>query len=273
MVAPTPSLHMNHNETVLEGSPNFRDLGGYTTDNGQMVRYGKVFRSGHLAKLTDADVEQLVALGLNTVVDFRPNTEQDMFGIDRLPAETTYISIPIGDATMAPAMHLALQNGDYTALHDLADANRKLIRDYTTQFGEVLRLIADPASHPIAFHCIGGKDRTGIAAALLLFTLGVPWDDVRRDYLRSNNRLQGAVEDQIAGLTGSPDAPARPRPTEENLAALRRFFIVESSYIDAGRDEAERLAGSLEQYIRDHLGVSNELQASLRTTLLEPKTA
>jgi protein-tyrosine phosphatase len=170
-------------------------------------------------------------------------------------------------------MHLALQDGDYTALHDLADANRKMVRGYGTEFGAVLRLIADPASHPVVFHCIGGKDRTGIAAALLLFTLGVPWDDVRRDYLRSNDRLQGVVEDQIAGLTGSPNTPARPRPNEENLAALRRFFIVESSYIDAGRDEAERLAGSLEQYIRDHLGVSNEMQASLRSTLLEPATA
>lgn len=236
------------------------------------MRYGKVFRSGHLAKLTDRDLDQLVGLGLNTVVDFRPTTEEDMFGPDRLPPEANYVAIPIGDSAMAPAMHLALQNGDYSALHDLADANRKMIRDYTTEFGEVLRLIADPASHPIVFHCIGGKDRTGIAAALLLFTLGVPWDDVRRDYLRSNNRLQGAVEDQIAGLTGSPNAPARPRPTAENLAALRRFFIVESSYIDAGRDEAERLAGSLEQYIRDHLGVSNELQASLRRALLEPAT-
>lgn len=261
---------MYDSSAFLEGSPNFRDLGGYHTADGLVVRSGKVFRSGHLARLTNADVARLTELGLATVVDFRPPTEREMFGEDRLPPHARYMSIPIGDSAMAPAMHEALKNGDYTELHDLGDANRKMVRDYQNEFGDLLRLIAESDSHPIVFHCIGGKDRTGLAAAFLLSALGVPWETIRKDYLHSNDRLVGAVEEQIAGLTGSPDTPAPPRPSKENLEALRRFFIVDASYIDAGRDEAERIAGSLDHYIRDHLGISAEHVVSLRESLLQP---
>jgi protein-tyrosine phosphatase len=253
----------------LEGAPNFRDLGGYRTIEGRVVRSGRVFRSGHLAALTDADLARLEAAGIRTIVDFRPSNEQEVFGVDRMPPSARLVSIPIGEAGMAPAVQAALGRGEYRSLPDLAVGNRVLVRDHAAQLGEALRLVAAGENHAVVLHCIGGKDRTGVAAALLLSLLGVPWAEVVRDYLRSNERLTGPDSTQrrlLAAATGAdPDKSLPP----EDVDALRRFFQVESSYLEAARDEIERISGSIEAYARDELGVTDQNVASLQELLLD----
>lgn len=256
-------------ELRLDGAPNFRDLGGYRATDGRTVRYGRVFRSGHLAAITDADLALLEVAGIRTVVDFRPGNEQEVFGIDRLPATAHLVSIPIGEAGMAPAVHAALRRADYRALPDLAIANQVLVRDHAEQLGQTLRLIATAESHPVVMHCIGGKDRTGVAAALLLSLLGVPWPEVVRDYLRSNERLTGPDSTQRRLLAAATGADPEQGASSEDREALRRFFQVESSYLDAARDEMELISGSLPAYAREKLRLTDQDVASLRELLLE----
>ena len=253
-------------ETTLEGAPNFRELGGYRTTSGHTVRTGRLFRSGHLAQLTDRDLLTFARLGIRTVVDFRPRSEQDMFGADRLPPDVDYIEIPIGDPAAAPAVGRAFERGDFTSLPDLGAANRLLVRNYAAEWRRLFDLVADVDRHPLVFHCIGGKDRTGLGAALLLSALGVPWATVVQDYLRSNDRIRGAVEDQLSQLAG------RHHPVRHDgasLDALRRFFVLEASYLDEAYDEAVRLAGSVDNYIQNVLGIDAEQRQLLRNQLVE----
>lgn len=250
-------------EITLEGAPNFRDLGGYRTSGGYTVRTGRVFRSGHLAQLTDRDLHTFASLGIRTVVDFRPRAEQDMFGVDRLPPDVDYTEIPIGDPAAASAWSRAVAQGDFTSLPDLREANRLLLRNHSTEFRRLFALVLDTDRHPLVFHCIGGKDRTGLGAALVLTALGVPWATVIQDYLRSNDRIGGAASEQFSRLVGRPQKGA-------NLDALRRFFVLEASYLDAARDEAVRIAGSLDNYIATELGLGAEECSQLRNRLLEP---
>lgn len=254
-------------EITLEGAPNFRDLGGYRTSDGHIVRTGHLFRSGHLALLTDRDLHTLTRLGIRTVVDFRPRAEQDMFGGDRLPPDVEYTEIPIGDPAAASAWSRAVTQGDFTLLPDLRDANRLLLRNHSTAFRKLFALVADTGRHPLVFHCIGGKDRTGLGAALVLTALGVPWATVVQDYQRSNDRIREAVAEQVAHLAG-PDGPGLQH--DANLDALRRFFVVDASYLDAARDEAARIAGSLDNYIATELGFGDEQRKEFRNHLLEP---
>jgi protein-tyrosine phosphatase len=256
--------------SALDGAPNFRDLGGHRTEDGQTVRSGLVFRSGHLANVTDADLDRLNQLGIKKVIDFRPRTEQEMTGYDRLPRDAEYIGVPIGDPDMAPHVKHAIEEHDFTVLPDLAVANRTLVREFAPELGRLLEMASHRENLPIIFHCIGGKDRTGMAAALLLTVLGVPWDAVRDDYLRSNGRLGGTVTDQDAFLEAVTGRYTDTPLSEENLAALRRFFVLEPEYIEAARDEIRLIAGSFDVYVRDWLGLSDTVIDRLRTGLLEP---
>ena len=246
----------------LEGAPNFRDLGGLTAADGRAVRRGRVFRSGHLARLTEPD---LVALeGIRTVVDFRSRTGIEIFGPDRLPDGVRYVSLPIGQ-TYDPAMRAAMAAGRFSELPGLVEGNRALIRDHAAEFGRLMLLIADASALPLVFHCIGGKDRTGVAAALLLSMLGVPWPTVRADYLASNVYFAPSIDARLARLEeragGSPD-PA-------DIEAARRFFIVEEGYIEAAFDEILTIAGSLDAYVTRNMNVPEVAVQRIREHLLE----
>ncbi len=80
-------------DKLIEGARNFRDLGGYRTTAGEVVRCGRVFRSAHLANLTDGDLETFTKLGIRTVVDFRPEVEKDLTGHNRLPEGVRYLTL------------------------------------------------------------------------------------------------------------------------------------------------------------------------------------
>ena len=255
--------------TILDGAPNFRDLGGHRTVDGRRVRSGLVFRSGHLANLTDDDLAKLTSGGVRTVVDFRPQTEREMTGIDLLPEATEYVSIPIGDPSMAPHVKRALEECDFTVLPDLRQANRSLINSFGRQLGRMISMTADTDNLPLVFHCIGGKDRTGIAAALLLAILCVPWETVRDDYLQSNGRIGGTVPDQDAFLDSVVKRQDAAPLTDANRAALRRFFVLEAGYIEAAWDEIDRVAGSFDNYVHDGLGLSDPTIRAIRANLLE----
>ncbi len=256
-------------EALLQGAPNFRDLGGYATTDGTVTRSGLVFRSGHLADLTAPDLETLNRLGIRTVIDFRPQREQEISGQDTLPENVDYVSIPIGDPAMAPHVYRALQHGEFTALPDIIAANRTLVRDFGAQLGEAIRIMSNPESLPLVFHCIGGKDRTGMTAALLLTIVGVPWQTVREDYLRSNTRLGASAVDQDAFLSRLADRTGSGNLTDENRRALRRFFVLEEAYLDAAWDEIGLVADSFDQYVEQHLRIDGETTAALRSLLLE----
>lgn len=254
-------------ETItLKGSANFRDLGGYQTTDGRTVRTGVVFRSGHLANLTDADVVCLDALGLKTVVDFRADHELEVFGHDRLNGSVNRVSIPIGNHKDHQDFYESIRAGDFTALHDLAEASRTMVRDNADDFAALMRLLTESDNLPLVFHCIGGKDRTGVAAALILSLLGVRWETVRTDYLRSNEALRGTLEEQISRLSDGKVPVGQ--TNDENLAALRKFFILEGPYIDAARDEIANIAGSFENYVAEWLNLSQDHITAIRDNLL-----
>lgn len=251
----------------LEGAPNFRDLGGLPAAAGGTVRYGRVFRSGNLVHLTDTDVARLNALGIRTVIDFRHEFEVDAFGIDRLPPGASRVSLPITAGGMDASTHEALRRGDLTALPDLTVANRNFVRNNRRELGELLRILGEPGNLPAIFHCIGGKDRTGIAAAILLSALGVPWSNVQTDYLATNDQIAMGVDEQLAHLARTTGYKGT--QSTASREAARRFFVLEARYIDAAREEMIARAGSVDDYIQSDLKVSPVVVARLRRELVE----
>lgn len=177
----------------LEGTLNFRDLGGYRTADGRQVRWGRVFRSDALGRLTDADLTYLERLGVRLVCDFRDDHETQK-APSRLPAhpDLRMERFPIGAGGDTNEVAGDRKDGltDLVLAGRLGEVSPETLGDFYVGMLEsrseplvaVLERVADPANHPVVFHCTAGKDRTGVLAAVLLSVLGVDDERILDDY-------------------------------------------------------------------------------------------
>jgi protein-tyrosine phosphatase len=259
---------------VLDGQPNFRDLGGYETADGRTVKWGQVYRSGELPRLSDADVARLEELGIRTVVNFLTPLETEARGPDRLPDGSREISQPISggaDGGLAKVVSDARKTGDFSKVPvELnAEIHRLIVQEARDQYAILFRQIADPSNRPMVFHCSHGVHRTGTAAAILLATLGVPWETVREDYLLSNEYRKEEIEKRLAQLRQLAAKSQGIEPDQVDTTNMEAFYILQGSYIDATRDQIVEGYGSLDGYLRKGLGLSEAEIERLRTELLE----
>jgi protein-tyrosine phosphatase len=160
---------------------NFRDLGGYPTQDGRVIRWRRLYRSDDLSRLAQADCGRFGALGIRTVVDLRRPAEIVEDGrCPALPA-LTYRHVFL-DHSVWPAGSFAdtAERAEY-----VLERYRELSLEAGDAIGVVLRLIADADAAPLVFHCVAGKDRTGVVAALTLALLGVGDETIAEDYTLS----------------------------------------------------------------------------------------
>jgi protein-tyrosine phosphatase len=169
----------------LDGAYNFRDLGGYLTQDSHYVRWGQLYRSDEFSELTDQDLENLEHLKLQTIIDLR--SPYEIQGKEnRLPPNCTYQKIRIYQhEPLFDYLPIALFKRHLLA-QALGANYIKLIERRAEAFGAALRILADPANFPVVYHCSAGKDRTGIVCALALSVLGVPDQTIIADYSLSN---------------------------------------------------------------------------------------
>lgn len=172
----------------LEGCRNFRDLGGYPTGDGRVVRWRRVFRSDALHQLTPADVMRLRDdIGVRDVIDLRSTSELQSEGRGLLAAEPIRFH------------HLPLYDGEARASErrstDLSLADRYF---FLSELGmpmiaRILALLAR-SSTPVLYHCAAGKDRTGLVSAIVLGVLGVPDEVIAADYALTRENLDAILE-------------------------------------------------------------------------------
>jgi protein-tyrosine phosphatase len=259
----------------LDGQSNFRDIGGYRTVDGKTVRWGQVYRSGELPRLSDSDVNRLDTLRLATVANFLTEDEIDARGKDRLPEGINEVPLPIsGEAEqdLAKVVLEARQTADFSKVPvELnAEVHRLLTGDAAReQYATLLRLAANPANRPLVFHCSHGVHRTGTATAILLSALGVPWETVREDYLLSNVYRKEEAEKRVADLRAMAAERQGIPPDQVDMTNIKAFYILEGSYIDATRDEILKQYGSMDEYLHRGLGLSDSEIKRLRDELLE----
>lgn len=187
----------------LLGPSNFRDLGGYRTADGRLVRWRHVFRSDAL-RLTEDDVAVMRdQLSIRTVVDLRTAFE---YGHRQGGGNETHVA----RLTAVGARRVHLPMVDETRVARQATDERppaakgylKMLERGGAAMSELFALLADEAHHPLVFHCAAGKDRTGIAAALLLGVLGVDDETIVADYALSQPNMARALEK----IRARPDA-------------------------------------------------------------------
>jgi protein-tyrosine phosphatase len=243
----------------LDGAPNFRDLGGYPTEDGKHTVWRKIFRSQTLAHLTDSDLEKIKELGIRTVIDFRGDDEVQREP-SRLPEGVNVIRLPIDAGNLNDSINImqllvtgALDSAQCVAF--MQTANRRFVTAFIPQYKTFFEILLQPENYPVAFHCTAGKDRTGFAAAMLLCALGVERDVVMDDYLLTNQYLKPQ--------SLMPQAP------EQALPALRQISGVQPSYLNAAINEITERYGSINNYLRQALNVGDAEKDRMRKSLLE----
>jgi protein-tyrosine phosphatase len=243
---------MNNDRIVpFDACFNFRDIGGYETADGRRVRWGAVFRSDTLHRLTAADRERALALGVRTVIDLRSAGELERTGGFRRADEVTFHHLPLEEEIPGDPPHPETPAPPPGEMYvEIATAGR-------TAAARVLRVIAE-GEHAVVFHCASGKDRTGIIAALLLSALGVPDATIVADYHLTERSLGPAMawaevnEPQWAELVASFPPWMRRAPT----ATMHAFL-----------DMLRERHGSIEGYLAD-AGLEAEVLEALRARLL-----
>ena len=245
-------------KVALSGAVNFRDLGGYATKDGKHVKWRKIYRSAALNNLIPADVDSLAARHIMYDLDFRGPYEVTI-APDKIPASTVRISLPAGSEQIGDSnyMKTMLQHAgndsfllnfyrDLTPFHDR----------YKPMFDELLSMNADGA---LLFHCSAGKDRTGIAAALLLYALGVDEKTIEADYLLTNYYRQNENSKAIAGMKkyGLSDASAQ------------KMMAAKPEYLQATFTSIKKQYGSLDNYLEKEMGLSKKQLKKLQALYLE----
>jgi protein-tyrosine phosphatase len=241
----------------FEGVTNFRDLGGYDMVDGRRTRTGLVFRADGLDALTEADLRQYGKLGIRIAYDLRQASERDARPLS-VPSVHLCVMTAVEQAGVVIADRTLL------AMHDdgerlLRDMYAALLEHSAPVFGLLITALADRTRLPAVFHCHGGKDRTGVAAALLLELLGVDRQSVLDDYeLTSNFRTREQQDGSYRALIESGMAPAAaaavlgtPRwAMADALAALdRRHGGVEAYVIGPGAVEPDVVARLRQQLV------------------------
>lgn len=245
----------------FEGIHNFRDYGGYRAEGGT-VRRGLLFRSGQHVAATDADLAELAVLDIRTVIDLRGITEREMNPCRRHEGWSGEVIAHEGETTSSPP-HMDIDPDTTTAKY----ARDRMLAVYTrmpnnpamhAMFGRYLHALADRDGASLV-HCFAGKDRTGIAATLLLRILGVSDDDQLEEFLLTNK--SPTLHVLRAQSVPAMEARLGRKMDDESVRAL---LEVHEDYFVRFHETAADLAGSFDGWLESRVGVDDRLRQRLR---------
>lgn len=247
---------------ATQGIHNFRDYGGWLTRDGGQVRRGMLFRSGHHVGATDADLALIADLEIRTVIDLRGASERARNPCRRIDGFAGEVIFYEGETTSAPP-HMDVDPDATTAQF----ARQRMLHVYTHMpqneamrgmFARYLRILAERDGASLV-HCFAGKDRTGIAATLLLHILGVAEGDQMAEFLRTNTAPTFAVL-RAQSVPGIEARLGRKLDEEDTRAMLE----VHEDYLLRFRTTVAATDGSLDRWLETRIGVDETLRETLR---------
>lgn len=257
LVMEEDTLVFSERRIAMKGTPNFRDLGGIRTESGRTVKWNKIFRCGDLGKLDDTDLALMNSFRINTIIDFRREDEISR-SPDRYPhdADIKWINTAIGSSNPTSI------DGFYKVLLDANSSKETMdsvfmlyykniagsLADYKPLFQELIKNELDDA---LLFHCTAGKDRTGVASALILYTLGVTEETIMDEYYLSNRYTQDIFKDGELSMNIKPEV-------------LQVLASVKQEYLKATFDEINLRYGSIDRALEIEADVDKYTKERLK---------
>lgn len=242
------------------GIENFRDLGGYQAADGRQVKYGALYRSASLYRMTAADRALFETLHISTILDYRNATEADeepspaFSGVaqERFPA--------ICDDDFCEEKYLTRQYRERLKPNVLAEYYRALAKNGAA-YARLLELCLASEGGAVLQHCAAGKDRTGVGTAVLYMALGVPREIILEDYLVSNRLLLGYMRRQLAQVL--------PHYTQPELRCFTDTLLAKEEYLKAFFAAVDARYPTTQAFLEKHLGLAPGRVQRLRNKYLE----
>lgn len=253
---------------------NTRDLGGLPAEGGKKIRKGCLIRSGKIYKLPKSAVRQLEEMGVDTVVDMRTEKERQEYPSSTING-ATYYHLPLmctatRGITHEKSMARTMMEESKRLKNEFDDAPAYMMKMYdillfAPEAQENLKkffglLLAEEKC--ILWHCSAGKDRTGVAAMLLEWVLGVEESVIVDDYVASNRFQRRLRLPQRIGLIIAPV----PRRFKLFLYAQMK---AKPEYVKGAMQSIKDKYGSVEAYFTDALGITEEQIRQLKDKYLE----
>ena len=244
-----------HRVIQLEGTSNFRDIGGYKNKDGLTLRWGQLYRSANLAGLSTADQNQLQNLGVSESIDLRSQVEQRKSAYEYPFLNVYKCSI---EPQVTDAVFDAISNRKALTVKQTKDFMHQMYRGFVLEhqdrFAQFLDLVITRQG-AVVVHCTAGKDRTGFASAMLQAALGVHRDDILADYLLTQQCYQVSLA-RTSQEYGLPED------------IMQILWGVEVEYLDSALDLIDTQFGGLTDYLQDQLQLNSNKQEQLRKQFL-----
>lgn len=263
----------------LQGSNNFRDLGGYIGANGKRIKWGKLFRSDHLHRLTEHDKKVLDDIGIKTVIDYRSEDEYQsqpnqtwstlQQTVHLVPEAQRAVLAAKAGSTKEKVRQLVQREVDKNVKFDnsgktMIDQGKDFVRldENKKIYRKMLTVVLDENNIPLDQHCRGGKDRTGYGVALILYLLGVNMDTILEDYMLTKTlRIQRNKRRMAQYANETSD--------QNVLDYLFSMLDTRSEYLEASFAEMINISGSIDSYLKNELKISKNDVEKLRNMYLE----
>jgi protein-tyrosine phosphatase len=263
-------VHVAERVVTLERGSNFRDLGGYPAAGGKHVRWGMIYRTAAMPMLTDADYRYVGGLGIHAIIDLR-SVQERQIAPDGMPAHTGALYL----AHDYPADEIFSRIGAPPAggQNPVLGLYRTWLMSLAPQFRDIFQQLLN-RDGAVSYHCSAGQDRTGVATALVLSTLGVPRDVIMADYQlstldrRPENEIPPLAPGQYPGNIVA-DFYRRAQASGAPMKARPLYTAAGKPFLQDTFDEIDARWGSVDAYLDQVLGIDAAKIARLRALYLE----
>lgn len=235
----------------FEGIKNARDLGGIKTESGKTIKPNTLFRTAHLHNATRKDLKRLNELNIKEIFDFRDSYETqkepdkivkgaNIYSIPALPPLPPFDEFDADE--LERVMNSSIEMIFKKVYKDLAESDTS-----KEAYRRFFKTVLASNGAPVLWHCTQGKDRTGIAAILILVALGVSESDALDEYFLTNSVIQSEYNRYI-------NSGANELQAEE----FRQIMFVHKECISVFIDSVHKNFGDILGFIRNGLGITEE---------------
>ncbi|MCD7971532.1 MAG: tyrosine-protein phosphatase [Candidatus Azobacteroides sp.] len=235
---------------------NVRDLGGYKTEDKKNVKWGKLYRAGHL-NLKESGNDLFNSLRVKTIIDFRSDAERRKQKGRRINANV--INIPINTDDIS-SVYDQLKNDEFgreDAIAFVEKAFKSMINDYQTEFSNMFEVMLEPSNYPLLMTCNSGNHKCGVAAALIFSALDIPVSQIIEDYLATYS----IPDIRMAGSYAFDFSPKAQEAVTVLLSSDQHFMNITFQ-------EIKNQYGSMDNYLQTAMNLDSLKRKKLQNLLL-----
>jgi protein-tyrosine phosphatase len=241
---------------LMDSVQNLRDMGGYLSSRGKFTRWGMIYRSGEIGRMSEWDTLRLNRLNIKTIIDLRSQSEAEASPVGYTKAQVVHIPIESDVSGIVNRIREGkMRKGDGSLF--MQDLYLQYVTANSREFAQAFRFFLNENNYPILFNCSLGKDRTGYLAALLLAALDVPEETILRDYTATNDYLDLK---RYAALVQGLDTDVQ--------EALTVILSADETFLNLVFRKIKKEYGSMYQYLKEEMQLTDKQKEILKDILL-----